>query len=102
MSGPNIIDEGDTLQLVCEVLANPLPEIVWLKRNDGTVIVIQDNSARLSISVSYSLREAEYTSTLTLNTTIPSDGGEYVCEASNSVAPSLTFSASNTLHITGC
>lgn len=101
LSGPTMVTEHGPFQLVCEVSANPAPEVVWLKLSGGKVTTILDTSTRTSISGPYSSMEAIYSSTLTVNKAVPSDRGEYVCEASNSGMPNRTIGATSMLQISG-
>ena len=67
------------LTLTCTVLANPVPEIIWLRRNEREVTVLL-NTTRLSISTQYRVSNVTATSVLSISRTEPSDQGEYVCE----------------------
>ena len=79
--GDNLVHELDVLSLSCSVLASPAPVISWLKRSEGRVIIIL-NSTRISITNQY--RGSNSTSSiLTIARAVPSDTGQYVCEAKN-------------------
>lgn len=96
-----MINERDPFQLVCEVTANPIPEVVWLRRSEGKVTNVLDTSSRVSIGTQYRSMEALSMNTLAVSRAVPSDGGEYVCEASNTIMPARTIVATKMLQITG-
>ena len=96
-----MVNEHDLFQLECQVRANPIPVVVWLKSREGKVMTNLDTSTRISISAPKNFKEAIYISTLTISRAVPNDRGEYVCEASNSVVSDTTIIATFMLEITG-
>lgn len=72
--------ELSAIMLSCIVQAATIPVITWLKRSEGEVTVLL-NTTRTSITSHHDPTEFMTTNILTINRTVPTDSGEYVCEA---------------------
>ena len=77
--------EMNKIELICLVRANPMPTIVWVKRNNVTLIN-PSTISRVVIYEEYNRNEATAISRLTIKESVPDDGGIYACEATNSVS----------------
>ncbi len=86
--GSNRFSEASPSKLQCVVMGNPPPRIVWLKRSENEVTVIL-NTTRTTITNEYSDITAITTNSIIINRTLPSDHGEYICEARNGLPPSV-------------
>ena len=88
---PNIPIEGQVVHVVCESTGNPPPSIFWVKKEMNESAVL--NMARISVtttSTEFSINQRPMTtSNVTISSTIPSDGGVYICIANNSNTPTV-------------
>ena len=76
------LDEGDTLTLVCEAMAQSSSNITWLFQD---ALLLQENTDTITVTNTqtnfYSLR-----STLERSSLIPADSGEYKCRLEDNSA----------------
>lgn len=82
ITGGDLVNELDELSLSCSALSSQAAAISWLKRSEGSVAIIL-NSTRTSIINQY--RENNTISVLTIARTVPSDTGQYICDARNAL-----------------
>ena len=85
VSGPPSPSELDNVVIHCEVPANPIPEITWLKSSANEVTRIL-NSSRISIE--NTVTEMRIVSTLQITRVTAADSGVYVCQADNGLTAS--------------
>ncbi|KAL1129846.1 hypothetical protein AAG570_012790 [Ranatra chinensis] len=74
-----VVNDGDSLSLMCSVKGDPEPQITWLK-----------NGQLLSSSDVIDLKYRNGTATLKINEVYPEDEGTYTCKASNSLGSTET------------
>lgn len=94
--------EGQEVHIVCESNGNPPPTISWVKTEMNESAVL--NMARIDITTAsseFSINQRPMTtSTVTISSTIPSDGGVYICLANNNNTLDVVMSKI-TLNIAG-
>ena len=79
--GLTTLNETDKLQISCSSYGFPPPLIYW-KRNNHAIV----EGSRITISTFFPSKNVHQTpvnSTLQISNLLPSDGGVYVCVASN-------------------
>ncbi len=90
--GSDAIRELGTITLNCIVQAASTPVIIWLRRSEGEVTVLL-NTTRTSITINYNPTEFVTTSTLIITRAVPTDRGDYVCEAGTDETASIPVAA---------
>lgn len=90
--GSGEIRESGTITLSCIVQAASSPVITWLRRSEGGVTVLL-NTTRTAITTQYNPTEFVTTSALTITRVLPSDRGDYICEADTSQAMNMPVAA---------
>ena len=78
--GSDEFRELSSITLSCIVQAASIPVITWLRRIEGEVTVLL-NTTRTSITHHHNPTEFATTSVLTISRVVPTDSGDYVCEA---------------------
>ena len=84
-----MVNESDTLTLVCEVFGAPLPTVQW-SAPEGTQYSITTGETE-----NYSV-----VSTLEVDSATVSDGGDYICTGTNGVG-NVTVEASASVFVQG-
>ena len=91
-----VVVSPDATSFSCEARGVIRPTITWWKNESGSLIVVPlDTYITVSEDI---LDDRTLRSTLTINSTIPSDTAEYFCVATNDAG---TDSASATLTVQG-
>ena len=74
----------DTVNIECNVTANPPANIVWMKAtDDNTQILISSLRTSITRQLTYTPNGPVARSTLTISNVEAADNGDYICEASN-------------------
>ena len=87
-----LVSELETALLRCQVLANPKPTFMWLKRETRELRVLT-NTSRVSIYTNQEATMYSHQSMMVIDNAQASDSGEYLCEVENSVSTSVALSS---------
>ena len=81
------VNESDTVTLDCLISGNPLPDILWLKKdNERLINITSTTDDRITMDTMQCLHyENCYQSILSITNVNKTDEGEYVCQGMNSV-----------------